>query len=157
MSRTRNEYNRHVIHVTSFPLADANFTVHFDIEAHRGGHIDVTHFQSGQSFASDAKAIEAGLQMRPRLTLLHGYQRSLPGMQKDNPRMNICDRPPTRKCHSGAPLKYLRSRHACAKHPGWPSRRARSPLRRGSRLVCDLVQANCRFLIRPFGNRGVGE
>ena len=93
MSRTRNEYNGHVIHVTSFPLADSKFTVHFDIEAHRGGHIDVTQFQSGQSFASDAKAIEAGLQMRPRLTLLHDYQRSLPGMQKDNPRMNICDRP----------------------------------------------------------------
>ena len=63
MSRTRNEYNGHVIHVTSFPLADGNFTVHFDIEAHRSGHIDVTHFESGQSFASDAKAIEAGLQM----------------------------------------------------------------------------------------------
>ena len=63
MSRTRNEYNGHVIHVISFPLADANFTVHFDIEAHRGGHIDVTHFESGQSFASDAKAMEAGLQM----------------------------------------------------------------------------------------------
>jgi len=61
MSRTRTEYNGHVIHVTSFPLADSNFTVHFDIEAHRGGHIDVTHFESGQSFASDANAIAAGL------------------------------------------------------------------------------------------------
>jgi hypothetical protein len=39
------------------------FTVHFDIEAHRGGRIEVRHFESGQSFASDAKAIEAGLQM----------------------------------------------------------------------------------------------
>jgi hypothetical protein len=63
MSRTNSQYKGHVIHVISFPLADANFTVHFDIEAHRGGHIDVTHFESGQSFASDAKAIEAGLQM----------------------------------------------------------------------------------------------
>jgi hypothetical protein len=63
MSRTRNEYGGHVIHVTSFPLADAKFTVHFDIEEHRGRRIEVTHFESGESFASDAKAIEAGLRM----------------------------------------------------------------------------------------------
>ena len=63
MSRTRNQYSGHVIHVTSFPLVDAKFTVHFDIEQHRGGHIDVTHFESGQSFVSDAEAIEAGLRM----------------------------------------------------------------------------------------------
>jgi hypothetical protein len=63
MSRTRNEYNGHVIHVTSFPLADARFTVHFDIEAHTGGPIEVRHFESCQSFASDAEALEAGLRM----------------------------------------------------------------------------------------------
>jgi hypothetical protein len=63
MSRTRNEYSGHVIHVTSFPLADSKFTVHFDIEEHRGRHIDVKHFESGESFASDAEAIEAGLRM----------------------------------------------------------------------------------------------
>jgi hypothetical protein len=63
MSRASRQYDGHVIHVISFPLADSKFTVQFDIEAHRGGHIDVTHFESGQSFASDAKAIEAGLQM----------------------------------------------------------------------------------------------
>jgi hypothetical protein len=63
MSRTRNEYSGHVIHVTSFPLADAKFTVHFDIEEHRGRRIGVTHFESGESFASDAEAIEAGLRM----------------------------------------------------------------------------------------------
>jgi hypothetical protein len=49
--------------VTSFPLADAKFTVHFDIEEHRDGHIDVTHFESGQSFVSDAEAMEEGLRM----------------------------------------------------------------------------------------------
>jgi len=49
--------------VTSFPLADAKFTVHFDIEEHRDGHIDVTHFGSGQSFVSDAEAMEEGLRM----------------------------------------------------------------------------------------------
>ena len=63
MSRTRNEYNGHVIHVTSFPLADVRFTVHFDIEAHRGGRIEVRHYESGQSFASRAEALEAGLRL----------------------------------------------------------------------------------------------
>ena len=63
MSRTRNEYKGHVIHVTSFPLADSKFTVHFDIEAHTGGRIEVRHFESGQSFASQTEALEAGLRM----------------------------------------------------------------------------------------------
>jgi hypothetical protein len=61
--RTRNEYNGHVIHVTSFPLADSKFTVHFDIEEHRGRSIDVKHFESGESFATDAEALEAGLRL----------------------------------------------------------------------------------------------
>jgi len=65
-------------------------------------------------------------------------------------------RPPP-KGHSVVLLMCLRSRHASAKHPGWPSGHARSPLRTGSRSVCDLVQANCRFLFHPFGNRGVEE
>jgi hypothetical protein len=63
MSRTRTEYSGHVIHVTSFPLADSKFTVHFDIEEHRGRSTDVKHFESGQSFASDAEALEAGLRL----------------------------------------------------------------------------------------------
>jgi len=63
MSRTKNQYIGRVIHVTSFPLADNRFTVHFDIEEQRDGRIEVTHFESGQWFASDAEAIEAGLKM----------------------------------------------------------------------------------------------
>jgi hypothetical protein len=63
MSRTKNEYSGHVIHVTSFPLADAKFTVHFDIEEHRDRRIEVTHFESGQWFASQTEALEAGLRM----------------------------------------------------------------------------------------------
>jgi hypothetical protein len=50
-------------HVTSFPLVDGKFTVHFDIEANRSGRIDIRHFESGESFASDAKALQAGLRM----------------------------------------------------------------------------------------------
>jgi hypothetical protein len=60
---SRDEYKGHVIHVTSFALADARFTVHFDIEAHTGGRIEVRHFESGQSFASRAEALEAGLRL----------------------------------------------------------------------------------------------
>jgi hypothetical protein len=60
---SRDEYKGHVIHVTSFPLADARFTVHFDIEAHTGGSIEVRHFESCQSFASQTEALEAGLRM----------------------------------------------------------------------------------------------
>jgi hypothetical protein len=63
MSRASRQYNGHVIHVISFPLADNKFTVHFDIEEHRGRRIDVKHFESGESFATDAEAIEAGLRM----------------------------------------------------------------------------------------------
>ena len=47
MSRTRKEYKGHIIHVISFPLADAKFTVHFDIQGQRDGRIEVTHFESG--------------------------------------------------------------------------------------------------------------
>jgi hypothetical protein len=32
----------------------------------RDGHIDGTHFESGQPFASDAEAIEAGLRLGQR-------------------------------------------------------------------------------------------
>ena len=60
---SRDEYKGHVIHVTSFPLADNKFTVHFDIEAHTGGRIEVRHFESGQWFASRAEALEAGLRL----------------------------------------------------------------------------------------------
>jgi hypothetical protein len=63
MSRTRNEYKGHVIHVTSFALADARFTVHFDIEAHTGGSIEVRHFESCRSFASQTEALGAGLRL----------------------------------------------------------------------------------------------
>ncbi len=63
MSKARNQYSGHAIHVTSFPLVDNRFTVHFDIEEQRDGRIEVTHFESGQSFASDAEAIQAGLKL----------------------------------------------------------------------------------------------
>ena len=49
--------------MTSFPLADSKFTVDFDIEVHTGGPIEVRHFESGESFASHAETIEAGLRM----------------------------------------------------------------------------------------------
>lgn len=63
MSRTRTEYKGHVIHVTSFPLADNKFTVHFDIEADTGGRIEVRYFESTQTFASQVEALEAGLRL----------------------------------------------------------------------------------------------
>ena len=63
MSRTNSQYKGHVIHVISFPLADAKFTVHFDIEAHTRGRIEVRHFESGQWFASQTEALEAGLRL----------------------------------------------------------------------------------------------
>ena len=63
MSRASRQYDGHVIHVTSFPLVANKFTVHFDIEEHRGRRIEVRHFESGESFATDAEALEAGLRL----------------------------------------------------------------------------------------------
>ena len=70
---SRDEYKGHVIHVTSFPLADARFTVHFDIEGQRDGRIEVRHFESGESFATDAEALEAGLRLgQPKIDSDYG-------------------------------------------------------------------------------------
>jgi hypothetical protein len=59
MSRTRNEYNGHVIHVTSFPLVDNKFTVHFDIEGQRDGRIEVRHFESGAGLRLGQQKIDS--------------------------------------------------------------------------------------------------
>jgi len=61
MSRTRQQYQKHFIEVTSIALRDGGFTTHFEIEHHAGTHIDVTHFESGQRFATDDESISAGI------------------------------------------------------------------------------------------------
>jgi hypothetical protein len=63
MSRKRQEYKQHVIEATSLPLRDEGFTVHLDIERHTGRDLEVTHFESGQRFATDEEAIAAGIRL----------------------------------------------------------------------------------------------
>jgi hypothetical protein len=63
VSRIRQGYKRHTIEVTSAPLRDGGFTVHFDIERDGGSHLDVTHFESGQRFKTDEDAVAAGLEL----------------------------------------------------------------------------------------------
>jgi hypothetical protein len=63
MSRIRQDYKKHIIEVTSTPLRDGGFTVLFEIEQHAGTHVDVTHFESGQRFATDEEALEAGIKL----------------------------------------------------------------------------------------------
>ncbi len=62
MSRKRQKYNRHVVEATSIPLRDGGFTVHVDLERPTE-HVDVTHFESGQRFATDEEALETGMKL----------------------------------------------------------------------------------------------
>jgi len=39
-----------MIEVTSLPLRDRGFTVHFDIESYASEGMDVTYFETGQRF-----------------------------------------------------------------------------------------------------------
>jgi len=48
------------------PLRDNGFTVHFDIESHTGGAVDITHFETGQRFQSQDEALEAGMKLGQR-------------------------------------------------------------------------------------------
>lgn len=62
MSRIRQDYKREVIEVTSLPLRDGGYTVHFFLERH-GHDILITHFESGQRFDTDEEAIAAGVEL----------------------------------------------------------------------------------------------
>jgi hypothetical protein len=77
MSRTRRQYQKHVIEATAIPLGDGGFTVHFDIERHAGTHLDVTHFESGQRFTTDEEAIAAGIKLGQRSVDV-GYELGTP-------------------------------------------------------------------------------
>ena len=62
MSRIRQDYKREVIEVTSLPLRDGGYTVHFFLERH-GHDILITHFESDQRFDTDEEAIAAGVKL----------------------------------------------------------------------------------------------
>ncbi len=79
MIRIRKTHNKHVIEATSIQSVGTRFTVHFDIETHKGGHINVTHFESDQLFKSDTEALEAGLRMGQQ-KIDAGYDPSTPNV-----------------------------------------------------------------------------
>ncbi|MGA2337440.1 MAG: hypothetical protein ABSG08_18875 [Terriglobales bacterium] len=62
MSRIRQGYKREIIEVTSLPLRDGGYTVHFFLERH-GHDILVTQFESGQRFDTDEEALAAGVKL----------------------------------------------------------------------------------------------
>jgi hypothetical protein len=62
VSRIRQDYKREIIEVTSLPLRDGGYTVHFFLERH-GHDILVTHFESGQRFDTDDEALAAGVKL----------------------------------------------------------------------------------------------
>jgi hypothetical protein len=62
MSRARQDYKGEVIEVTSLPLFDGGFTIHFFLERH-GHDIVVTHFESGQRFDTEEEALAAGIKL----------------------------------------------------------------------------------------------
>jgi hypothetical protein len=62
LSKIRQDYKREVIEVTSLPLRDGGYTVHFFLERH-GHDVIVTHFESGQRFDTDEEALAFGVKL----------------------------------------------------------------------------------------------
>jgi hypothetical protein len=64
MSTDRRQYQGHTIEVVTQPVKGRGFTAHCDIENHSSGnHVEITHFESGHVFATEAEALECGLKM----------------------------------------------------------------------------------------------
>jgi hypothetical protein len=76
VSRIRQEYKDHIIEVTSLPLRDGGYTVHFFLERH-GHDILVTHFESGQRFDTDDDALAAGIKLGQQQVEI-GYEPKTP-------------------------------------------------------------------------------
>lgn len=62
MSKIRQNYKDHVIEVSSLPLRDGGYTMHFFLERH-GHDILITQFESGQRFDTDEEALRAGIEL----------------------------------------------------------------------------------------------
>ena len=76
MSRIRQDYKREIIEVTSLPLRDGGYTVHFFLERH-GHDILVTHFESSQRFDTDEEALAAGVKLAQH-QIDNGYELKTP-------------------------------------------------------------------------------
>ena len=63
MSRLKRLYKEYVIEVTALPLRDGGFTAHVSIMKDGRSYTDDTRFESGQVFASENEALEAGFVM----------------------------------------------------------------------------------------------
>jgi hypothetical protein len=77
MSKKGLNYNKHVVEVISLPLRDGGFTVHVNLERHTPSHSDVTHFETGQRFATDEEALATGLELGKR-KVDEGYEVGTP-------------------------------------------------------------------------------
>jgi hypothetical protein len=74
--RIRQDYKREIIEVTSLPLRDGGYTVHFFLERH-GHDILVSHFELGQRFNTDEEALAAGVKLGQQQIDL-GYEPKAP-------------------------------------------------------------------------------
>jgi len=65
MSRLQKSYKRFVIKATALPLREPenSFTVHVSIRKDIGRYSDETPFESGEIFATENEALEAGIQI----------------------------------------------------------------------------------------------
>ena len=63
MSRSKRLHKEYVIEVTALPLRDGGFTAHISIMKDGCSYTDDTRFESGQVFASEDEALEAGFVM----------------------------------------------------------------------------------------------
>jgi len=85
MSRLQNSYKNFVIQATAVPLREPknHFTVHVNIRRDTGAFSEDTIFQSGQVFANENEALEAGIQI--------GKQKIDNGFQLRNVVVNVND------------------------------------------------------------------
>ena len=63
MSRLKRLYKEYVIEVTALPLRDGGFAAQISIMKDGRSYRDDTRFESGQVFASENEALEAGFVM----------------------------------------------------------------------------------------------
>jgi len=81
MSKIRQNYKDHVIEVSSLPLRDGGYTMHFFLELH-GHEIRVTQFESGQRFETDEEALRAGIELGKQ-KIEAGYEPKTPVVENN--------------------------------------------------------------------------
>jgi hypothetical protein len=64
--KTRKNYKKHVIEITTFELRDGGYTAHFSIEEHDGEGVTDAYFTTGKRYETKKAAIDATLETAKR-------------------------------------------------------------------------------------------